>query len=1389
MLTIGSLFAGRYRILSLLGHGGMSMVYLALDERSNHQFAIKVVHKDVTTVSGTVMNSLLLEEDLLRKRLDHPAIPKVYDIIENQEYISIVMDYIEGHTLDREINEHGPQSAETVRAWAKELADVLSYLHHHNIIYRDMKPSNVILQPDRKLKLVDFGTVRSIVDCHSDTVALGTIPYASPEQFSGQDTPRSDIYALGMTLHYLLTGITPGRGEYFPVKHWRPDIPDDLNAIINKCVQQNPDNRYQSCQELLYDLEHQNYFSNSIRNRNFFGFLKLFKKKPKTDFQQSKNKHTPVQIPSFKPGVSNTGDFEETGVLPFQTGNELTAIIYSLLTTKANSKLADIRLSTDYQNPSATNRIIWSNIQHLNVVGTNDRDIIGSLRAAGLRPGAYLNHDSSWLLLVEPEIDLIQECVSYCGSSLKILQIGHAGIRRLYLDGVPHLQELYLSRNRSLNKITGLSAMSDLRILDVSHTALEDSLYLDGLISLQKLDLNFTKIRSIEATAPLECMNDLVAKSSELTKADFLSRMQNLQVLNLSRCPIANIPAELLRTVPKLETLDVSFTKLTALSGIDVLKNLKYLDCSDTNILYPSDTKFPQMLNFLRLSRTPLRRIPEDIQNLKHLRDLHISGLHLDELPDWLPNIASFFDVGQNATVILGSDRCTVTMIDTTVTGVAMELFSRPYAMILQWFQEQKKAKSSAASTLQEDLLNEIKVVFLGDGEVGKSLTIARLLRDGNLPEHFDSNATPGIAIAHKTYSLDGRNIHVHFWDFGGQEIMHSMHRMFLTQRTLYVVLLNAREDKPDERARYWLHSIKSFAEGAPVLLAINKLDQNPHASINETGLRENYPTLKEVVRMSALTFSETEFNSTFTSALLRQISNFDELKSLFLPAWHLVKKHLSSMSPHYIHGSDFNELCEKYGVINDEKSRKELLKWFNDLGISFCYSGSARLEDYVILKPDWITNAIYIILFNPIPGQNNGMVSHEQIHRMLNPPAHLRNSIRRVLPDVVYCVSDVEYVLNVIRRFRLSYLVDDNTEFFPMLCQKDAKQIAAHYAADPNALEFRMVYDYLPNNVIHRLMVDMHRDLDIENVWLTGARFHQKSTGLSSVVKIDGNTLTLYVCSNNLRHPADFYLDILKDVIERINQDMGLQTQKLVVYKADGISEPFDYDFLLGSYNHGAPGIYSMQRKKMISIEEILFQTDHHLDKDREQLIEDLITICLQLQANKLYWDVCENDRNTYIRDNLRSMKYIAMDQSLSGISSGQRLPGELDLDIRKDSNIPWTIFEGLNIKGSSLTQMENWDSHLKKLLDNYNANGLPFLILTSYVLCSKESFDDICNAYATHIMNYSPGIYTVLSMTNAISSNRTYDSNQYLQIRKCVYDCGGHMTNVYHIFVHIGA
>ena len=161
MLEIGSIVDGKYRILSKVGQGGMSTVYLAINEKANKPWAIKEVRKDGIQNFEVVRQSLIVETDLLKK-LKHDNLPSIIDIIDQDDNFLIVMDYIEGITLDKVIKEYGPQKQDDVVNWAIQLCDVLCYLHTRKppIIYRDMKPSNVMLKYDGSVVLIDFGTAR-----------------------------------------------------------------------------------------------------------------------------------------------------------------------------------------------------------------------------------------------------------------------------------------------------------------------------------------------------------------------------------------------------------------------------------------------------------------------------------------------------------------------------------------------------------------------------------------------------------------------------------------------------------------------------------------------------------------------------------------------------------------------------------------------------------------------------------------------------------------------------------------------------------------------------------------------------------------------------------------------------------------------------------------------------------------------------------------------------------------------------------------------------------------------------------------------------------------------------------------------------------------------------
>lgn len=257
-----TLFNGKYKTLNLIGSGGMSKVYLAESTSLGTKWAIKAVDKKLHTEFD------LLAEPNILKKLNHPSLPRIIDIEEDENNLYIIEDYIDGTSLDRQLKEKKNFDENTVINWAKQLCDVLIYLHNQKpnpIIYRDMKPANIIVDKDNKVKLIDFGIAREFkIDNDSDTTYMGTRGYAAPEQYgTSQSDKRTDIYSLGVTMYHLLTGISPLEPPYELRKLRLIDsnFSEGIEYIVNKCIQNDPINRYQSVEELLYDLNNIHTFN------------------------------------------------------------------------------------------------------------------------------------------------------------------------------------------------------------------------------------------------------------------------------------------------------------------------------------------------------------------------------------------------------------------------------------------------------------------------------------------------------------------------------------------------------------------------------------------------------------------------------------------------------------------------------------------------------------------------------------------------------------------------------------------------------------------------------------------------------------------------------------------------------------------------------------------------------------------------------------------------------------------------------------------------------------------------------------------------------------------------------------------------------------------------
>lgn len=256
MNLIGKVLKDRYQILLQLGKGGMSTVYLAKDLTLDSYWAIKRIDK-----RSSIDLEVFKKEVELLASLNHPDVPRIVDRIENSRYYFVCMDFIDGVSLGKKVKVEGAQSEKDVVRWTKLLTDILEYLHEareNPIVYRDMKPDNIMLTQNGRVKLIDFGIAKECIRGKKESgPKVGTRGYAAPEQYKGECLDeRTDIYSLGITMFHLVTGVQPtGSTEQVnSMREINPMISEGLEYIIKKCVKEDPKERYQNCRELREDL-------------------------------------------------------------------------------------------------------------------------------------------------------------------------------------------------------------------------------------------------------------------------------------------------------------------------------------------------------------------------------------------------------------------------------------------------------------------------------------------------------------------------------------------------------------------------------------------------------------------------------------------------------------------------------------------------------------------------------------------------------------------------------------------------------------------------------------------------------------------------------------------------------------------------------------------------------------------------------------------------------------------------------------------------------------------------------------------------------------------------------------------------------------------------------
>lgn len=742
-------------------------------------------------------------------------------------------------------------------------------------------------------------------------------------------------------------------------------------------------------------------------------------------------------------------------------------------------------------------------------------------------------------------------------SALQSLDVSDNRLSELpdWLGKLSSLQSLNVEGNRLEELPDSLGELSALQFLDVGDNFLSELPdFLGELSSLQSLNVRKNFLEELpDGLEKLSALQILRASQNRLTALpSWIGELSSLQKLYLTGNRLTELPVEIGRLV-RLEELSVKDNLLTTVPEcIGELVNLQKLGLGGNKIekfpdsigdirnlqeLYIWENKIPvfpeqifklKSLQILDLSATDIQVIPPQISELTQLRKLWLSDLKLQQLPPEIMTLGLPFIVNEREENDPhdSENHDGISIIETSLATQPLSLFMQPRELIQAYFD------------MEQIPINEGKVIFLGHGDVGKSYSIQRILNHDEQGD-FKTSMTPGISISYFPVEEDGRHFNICFWDFGGQEIMHAMHRCFLTHRTCYVVMVSNRLPDLDSQARYWLRNVESFASGSDVLLVINCWEDYPsNRDLNYSQLRTDFKNLVGYVSVSAKCDDKQTFHS-LTERIIQMAAKLDSTGMNFPIQWYNIRQSLTKVAEngtYYINQDEYYQICAENGL-NDPNIRIWLLEWFNDLGTCFSYhqgTDKKELRTYKVLNPEWLTNAIYIVILNGKNFTENGVISRSGIEYLLSNPTG------GTLSGVTYTSEECGYILEVMRKFTLSYSVSKTEEFIPALCPNETPEnlYPTEYG---DHLTYELEYSYLPDTVVHQLMIYCYQYLKLDRCWRRGMSI-ETGIGLSAVVSMGGSDQLLKIdVYSDGNAPLWLLLQPLLEAIRKINTRLNL--------------------------------------------------------------------------------------------------------------------------------------------------------------------------------------------------------------------------------------------------------
>jgi len=581
------------------------------------------------------------------------------------------------------------------------------------------------------------------------------------------------------------------------------------------------------------------------------------------------------------------------------------------------------------------------------------------------------------------------------------------------------------------------------------------------------------------------------------TFAEALARIaqatkENATELDLSRLGLTELP-EAIGQLSQLNRLFLHNNQLTSLpKSLGQLKQLKTL----------------------RLDSNHLKSLPDALGQLTQLEELYLFNNQLASLPDSLRNLQALYwlFLHGNHNLALPTE-----VLGPTIDDIATRPVRPAKARdILDYYFRTRGGKRP---------LNEAKLILVGRGAVGKTSLVNRLLHNKFAK---DEKKTEGINITEWKLRLNGNEeARLNIWDFGGQEIMHATHQFFLTQRSLYLLVLNGREGGEDVDAEYWLKLIESFSGDSPVIVVLNKIKEHPF-DLNRTTLQKKYP-IREFIKTDC---EDGTGIDELHKSIARETDRLPDLRAAFPASWFTIKEQLAGMKKNYVSFDEYCGFCAQHGE-HDKTAQEALAGYLHTLGIVLNYKDDPRLQDTHVLNPQWVTSGIYKILNADKLEKQRGEIRLRELAEILdekNYPATMRR-----------------FIFDLMKKFDLCFSFPDDDTHYLIAELLDKQEPAEAAEFQPEAcLNFQYHYSVLPEGLLPRFIVRTHMLSEGLPRWRSGVILEFE--GCRGLVKADVQDKKVFISVSGPAAARRRLLAIIRSDFDRIHRDIrNLQPQEMV--------------------------------------------------------------------------------------------------------------------------------------------------------------------------------------------------------------------------------------------------